>query len=341
MKRKEIKKRKSILPKNRRKKIYISYLLSRLWSIMKFRYGNIYVLPIAILFCNLLVILSYYSLVISKVKVTPIYMNQKIMNCDAKRRLPSCIIIGTPKSGTKALLEFIGVHPSVVIAEGEPKHFHREDNYRKGMNFYLEKMPLSCPDQITIEKSPEYFYSDKAPIRIKQMNKTIKLILIVKNPVDRSISEYIHRRYYRNLKEIKHTFEELVYDDKINKLKTSYYPIMRSVYSRFVIRWLQHFPLNQIHVADGSKLIVDPSEEVLKVQDFLGLKRVISRDNFIYNNTRGFYCLLINSESKCLPPNKGHRNVSTSKVIAKQMAKYFKPYNDLFFQLIHKNLSWT
>ncbi|CAI9739525.1 heparan sulfate glucosamine 3-O-sulfotransferase 5 isoform X2 [Octopus vulgaris] len=322
-------------------KLYRNDLISRLRSMMNLRLRNVYILPTVILLCLLLGLFSHFSQVFPQGKLTPAYTNQKLMNCDARQRLPSCIIIGTPKSGTKALLEFIGVHPAVAVAEGEPKFFHRDDNYQKGMNYYVEKMPLSCPDQITMEKSPEYFYSDKAPFRIHKMNRTIKLILIVKNPVDRSISEYIHRRTHHSGKEAKHSFEEIVYDDKTQKLNVGYYPIAKSVYYRYLIRWLQYFPLNQIHVADGSKLIVDPQEELLKVQDFLGLKRLISRDNFIYNNTRGFYCLLINSESKCLPPNKGHRNVSTSKVIAKEMTKYFKPYNDMFFQLIKRNLSWT
>ncbi|GAB1603861.1 heparan sulfate glucosamine 3-O-sulfotransferase 5-like [Argonauta hians] len=308
---------------------------------MKLRYRHIYILPIALLLFTLLGMLSQFSLAFRKMKMTPTYMNQKLLNCDAKQRLPSCIIIGTPKSGTKALLEFIGVHPSVAIAEGEPKFFHRNDNFQKGMAFYLEKMPLSCPDQITLEKSPEYFYSKVAPDRIHKMNKTIKLILIVKNPIYRSISEFVHRRDHHSQKEANHTFEELAYNEKTQKLNTGYYPIAKSVYYRYLLRWLEYFPINQIHVVDGSKLIVNPLEEIIKVQEFLGLKKLITKNNFVYNATRGFYCLLINSESRCLPPNKGHRNITTTKFVANQMAKYFRPYNEIFFQLINKNMSWS
>jgi [heparan sulfate]-glucosamine 3-sulfotransferase 5 len=73
------------------------------------------------------------------------------------RRLPQAIIIGVRKCGTRALLEMLALHPRVQKAAGEVHFFDRDDNYRRGLEWYRHKMPHSFRGQITIEKSPSYF----------------------------------------------------------------------------------------------------------------------------------------------------------------------------------------
>lgn len=57
-------------------------------------------------------------------------------------------------------------------------------------------MPLVSKGQLTIEKSPNYFISRATPQRIYKMNKDIKLILAVREPVERSISDYVQRYFF-------------------------------------------------------------------------------------------------------------------------------------------------
>ena len=55
-------------------------------------------------------------------------------------------------------------------------------------------MLYSTPGQITIEKTPTYFTTPESAGRINKFNSSIKLILIVKDPTKRIISEYAHQR---------------------------------------------------------------------------------------------------------------------------------------------------
>lgn len=325
------------------KTLLLSYPINLLKHRLHFRGRSCYAFP-ALLFSGLLVwiILGHVDLITRFMNIKSRSWMQRYRNCDVKRRLPGCIIIGTPKSGTKALIEFIGAHPDVEIAQGEAKFFNRNDNYYKGYQHYLKKMPLSCSDQITLEKSPEYFYSRVAPYRIHKMNHSIKLIIIVKDPVQRAISDYIHRRTtFSGRKETNYTFEELAYDNSTKKLRTQYLPVIRSIYYRYMLNWLTYFSPSQIHVADGNNLIVEPQDELSKVQDFLGLERLITKDSFVYNSTKGYYCLWTHSSTQCLAPCKGHKNHSVSPELVNKLNLYFKPYNELFFNIINKRLSWT
>lgn len=73
------------------------------------------------------------------------------------RQLPQAIIVGVRKCGTRALLEYLFLHPQIQKAAGEVHFFDRDDNYEKGLDWYRRKMPYSFKGQITIEKSPSYF----------------------------------------------------------------------------------------------------------------------------------------------------------------------------------------
>lgn len=161
-----------------------------------------------------------------------------------RRRLPQCLIIGVRKCGTRALLEFLNIHPSVVKARDEVHFFDEDSKYSLGLKWYRDQMPPSEVDQVTIEKSPAYFVTESAPSRVLAMNSSIKLIVIVRDPVIRLISDYAQlaankraRRIVGDLRPLK-TFEEsvLLPDDQVD---VSYKPVQTSIYGLHFSRWIQ------------------------------------------------------------------------------------------------------
>lgn len=88
------------------------------------------------------------------------------------RHLPEALIIGVKKSGTRALLEFIRLHPDVRAAGCEVHFFDR--HYMKGLLWYRHHMPATIEGQITMEKSPSYFVTKEVPQRVYHMNPGTK-----------------------------------------------------------------------------------------------------------------------------------------------------------------------
>mgnify|MGYP000024606353 CR=1 FL=1 len=84
----------------------------------------------------------------------------------------------------------LSLHSKVATASHEVHFFDNNTHYNAGFGWYLDQMPKSFPDQITIEKTPKYFIDPNVPQRIQKMNPEMKLILIVRNPIDRVISDY-------------------------------------------------------------------------------------------------------------------------------------------------------
>lgn len=107
---------------------------------------------------------------------------------NGNRHLPVALIIGVKKSGTRALLEFIRLHPSVRASGCEVHYFDR--HYNKGLRWYRHRMPITKDGQLTMEKTPSYFITREVPKRVYNMNPKTKLILVVRDPVTRAISDY-------------------------------------------------------------------------------------------------------------------------------------------------------
>ncbi|XP_073982824.1 heparan sulfate 3-O sulfotransferase-A isoform X2 [Rhodnius prolixus] len=261
------------------------------------------------------------------------------------RRLPQAIIIGVRKCGTRALLEMLYLHPGVQKAAGEVHFFDRDDNYNKGLEWYRKKMPHSFKGQITIEKSPSYFVTPEVPERIRAMNASVKLLLIVREPVTRAISDYTQLRSHAATAASPvpftpaKTFEQYAIrpDGSVN---SAYRPLALSLYHTFMHRWLEVFPRQQLLIVNGDRLIEDPVSELERIETFLGLEHRIGRHNFYFNRTKGFYCLRNDTADKCLRESKGRKHPRVDPKILTKLRRYYVEHNQKFYELVGEDLGW-
>lgn len=255
------------------------------------------------------------------------------------KHIPKCIIIGVRKGGTRALLEMLDIHPEVAAAATEVHFFDWDENYSKGLEWYRELMPYSYPHQITIEKTPGYFTSPSAPARIRAMNSSIRLLLILRDPVERVVSDYTQVYFNRleNHKPVQAIENMLVRNGALN---TRYKAIQRSLYDVHMRNWLQHFPLDQIHIVDGDTLIHSPLLELQKVERFLKLRPRIEASNFYFNQTKGFYCIRSDGRERCLHESKGRPHPPVNGTILEQLRSYFHQHNRNFYQMVRRTFNW-
>ncbi|KTG42191.1 hypothetical protein cypCar_00014301 [Cyprinus carpio] len=205
----------------------------------------------------------------------------------ASRRLPHALIIGVKKGGTRALLEFLRLHPDIRALGAEPHFFDRL--FARGLGWYRSMMPKALTGQIVMEKTPRYFVSPETPGRIHTTSRDIKLIVVVRDPVTRAVSDYT--QIISKTPDIP-SFESLAFRNRsTGQIDSLWSPLYIGLYARHLQRWLDYFPLAQIHFVHGERLISDPAGEVGRVQDFLGLQRIITDKHFYFNKTKGFPCL--------------------------------------------------
>src|SRR5690606_3691557 len=103
---------------------------------------------------------------------------------------PNLIVPGAPKSGTSSLHEYLNLHPDIEMSRVKEPHFFTHNKiYQEGLDFY-KKMFLNPQIKYHGESSTAYFSDQLALKRIQKDVKDVKFILILRNPVERTISHY-------------------------------------------------------------------------------------------------------------------------------------------------------
>ncbi|XP_034050280.1 heparan sulfate glucosamine 3-O-sulfotransferase 3A1-like [Thalassophryne amazonica] len=258
---------------------------------------------------------------------------------EGSKKLPQALIIGVKKGGTRALLEFLRVHPDIRAVGAEPHFFDR--NYDNGLEWYRELMPKTLEGQITMEKTPSYFVTREAPARISAMSRNTKLIVVVRDPVTRAISDYTQTL---SKKPDIPSFESLTFKNRTTGLiDTSWSAIQIGIYAKHLDNWLQYFPMEQILFVSGERLISDPAGELGRVQDFLGLKRIITDKHFYFNQTKGFPCLKKaegSSKPHCLGKTKGRTHPNIDPEVVQRLRDFYRPFNMKFYQMTGRVFGW-
>ena len=118
------------------------------------------------------------------------------------RGLPDFVIIGAMKSGTTSLYDFVVRHPAITPASRkEVQYFSFWHDL--GKLWYRSNFPTDLSRRrfykktgqnlLSGEASPDYLFHPEVPGRMKELLPDVKLIVILRNPVDRAYSHYHHR----------------------------------------------------------------------------------------------------------------------------------------------------
>lgn len=257
----------------------------------------------------------------------------------AVRRLPQALIIGVKKGGTRALLEFLRLHPDIRALGSEPHFFDR--HYARGLDWYRSMMPKALEGQVVMEKTPRYFVTMDTPERVHAMSGQVKLIVVVRDPVTRAISDYT--QIISKTPDIP-AFERLAFRNQSRgEIDAQWSPLWIGLYALHLQRWLDWFPLSQIHLVSGERLISDPAGELAKVQDFLGLQRIVTDKHFYFNKTKGFPCLKKpegSSKPHCLGKTKGRPHAPIDPEVLRKLRDFYRPHNQRFYQLTGHDFGW-
>ena len=101
-------------------------------------------------------------------------------------------IVGAQKSGTTALAHFLDQHPAIAMSRPKEAHiFDREDlDIRTIENDYLPFFKHATDEQIKGDATPIYMFWQDAVAALRDYNKELKVIVLLRDPVERAISHY-------------------------------------------------------------------------------------------------------------------------------------------------------
>lgn len=179
------------------------------------------------------------------------------------------IIIGAPRSGTDFLFYNIGKHPEVCISKKREIHFF-DRNYKKGVKWYSSFFDGCSPTSIVGEKTANYLAEQNVAKRIFQTFPNVKLIVILRNPVDRAYSHYWN---WVRLRKISPDFDFMKCCESCPEI------LDMGFYYKHIMKYLEYFEKKQILFMFYDDLIDNSVLEYKKMCEFLNIsKNYIPKD---------------------------------------------------------------
>jgi hypothetical protein len=177
--------------------------------------------------------------------------------------LPTFIGIGVPRAGTTWLRALLAEHPAVFVPSRRNEIFFFDLYYDRGLGWYEKFFPsdnAAAAYGAIGEITPFYLYGPQCPERIARL-PVGKLILVLRNPVDRAWSYYAHMVHNGAFWG---SFEEFLVQPKFGAVEHGYY-------ARYLRQYLPYFRLDQILVLVFEEAIKDTSQTKRRIAEFLGV----------------------------------------------------------------------
>jgi|1186.fasta_scaffold34843_2 hypothetical protein len=206
------------------------------------------------------------------------------------RPLPDYLILGTQKGGTNSLHDWLCEHPRVRRPLAKEIHYF-DNSFQRSLSWYRAHFPLCRPGELTGEASPYYLYHPYVPERVAASLPQARLIVLLRDPVDRAISHHNHERVqgFENLpleEALAWEPERLrVAKDRLRRDRLEFVfdhghasYVDRGRYAEQLERWWSHVARDRMLVLFSEDLFEHPVETLRQVQEFLGLEPHVPTD---------------------------------------------------------------
>lgn len=248
------------------------------------------------------------------------------------RSWPNFFIIGAQKCASTSLYHYLAEHPQIISAfRKEVKYF---DLYsHKSLDWYKAFFPITKEGEITGEATPDYLLFPEIASQIYGLFPKAKLILIVRNPIERAYSQYWYnvRRNIETLsfeEAIKAEPERMANSDQTiitgPNFKSSYYRefsyLKRGRYMEQLHHWLKYFPKEQVKVVSTEDLQNNKAALLKELFEYLKVPDYSVGDSEIHNTSK--------------------RAEEKKEATVAELKAYFEPYNEALFNYIGKRFDW-
>jgi hypothetical protein len=257
------------------------------------------------------------------------------------RLLPDYLIVGTQRGGTTSLYKYLTQHPALSHALTKELRFF-DLNYDRGMAWYRSRFPsrrykefvkrTRGIDLVVGEGSPDYMFHPLAPVRIARDLPSAKLIVFLRNPVDRAWSHYWHQRsrgheplsfeeaIEREPDRLAGEVEKMLADERYVSYERHHHSYLaRGVYVDQLIAWMDLFPSEQFLIERSEDFFDDPGLVFKRVLSFL---RLPDHDLDHYDTFNAF------------------SSGEMSPAIRQRLVAYFRPHNQRLNEFLGRDFGW-
>jgi len=167
--------------------------------------------------------------------------------------------VGPPKTGTTFIYEMLSKLSEVSVSQQTKELDFFNKNFKRGIKWYHDSFDYTR--KIICDISTSYFTSELARVRIKEYNPAAKIIITIRNPLNRLISHY------------KHNIRFGIIDRIPIKDAIKFHPNMveNSMYAKYIHEWILDFGEENVMILPLELLKVKPDKFINQLEEFMGI----------------------------------------------------------------------
>jgi hypothetical protein len=259
------------------------------------------------------------------------------------RLVPFFLIVGAQRSGTNSLYEYLVQHPGVMRALPQQEVHYFDLHFDRGLPWYQGHFATRAwaaataarvgRAVLTGESSPYYMFHPLAPERIASTLPDVRLIVLLRDPVDRAYSQYCDQVSFeqeslpfeealaKEPERLRGEAERILAEPRyVSDAHYRYSYLARGRYLEQLERWLEHFPREQLLVVGLEELLERPGQVVSSICGFLGVP------------------------SRPLPPFPSVNRKTYEPMRPETRASlesYFQEHNERLYEFLGRDLGWS
>lgn len=216
------------------------------------------------------------------------------------RMLPTFLVVGAKRAGTTSTYQYLVRHPGVRSCMVRKGTHYFDVAFARGWAWYRSSFPLAVGHAITGEASPYYMFHPLAPARIAAALPEVRLIVVLRNPVDRAWSHYQFERsrgseqlhfedaLAQEPERLAGERERMTADPGYHSSAWRHHSYLaRSRYAEQLERLYELLPPSRVFVLQSETLRADPNRALAPVWRFLGLEPFTLVDSLAYDASGG------------------------------------------------------
>jgi hypothetical protein len=252
---------------------------------------------------------------------------------------PNFFIVGTPKAGTTSLYYYLEEHPDIFMspiketnyfsyAEIKAQQLYYNEEHISSLGQYLELFKEAKDEKAIGEASVSYLYYPSVPSKIKEFNSEARIIIVLRNPVDRGFSHYLMDR---RLGLVDLLYEDIIWKRSAHPKFQLYYQqyVMLGQYYEQVKRYLTIFGETQVKILLYEDIVSDIESVVKELFIFLNVDCDFSPDtneqHNMYTSPKNFFIQKLYAHKKFRIAAKNFFGENTQRQIKNVFFKRDKP----------------
>lgn len=264
------------------------------------------------------------------------------------RVLPDVIIVGAQKGGTTSLYNYLIQHNAIHPANLDYSYLSKEIHYFslypfKSKQWYKSHFPFQLSkffkknvlnnEFISLEATPYYMYHPLAAKRIKKTIPKAKIIILLRDPVERAISHYYHNvsagreplemmkafTQYQNMVAAEH--KKLMAKRNYSNIEHGFKSYLeRGIYLPQIKSYHHVFGRKQVKIIHSHNLFNQPNDILKQVFEFIGISNMTVNNKKVYNQSLA------------------DKDVSDEALHF--LSEYYKPHNQKLFEYLDQTFDW-